>query len=71
MNYLHNNQQLFSDILNACSEDAGIIRPIIEKDYFVTLLLKKIVTKCPEVKFNDSGIGIILLKSKRTLSSSS
>lgn len=51
MNYLHNNQQLFSDILNACSEDTGIARAIIEKDYFVTLLLKNIVNKCPDVIF--------------------
>lgn len=51
MDYLHNNRQLFSDILNACAEDMGIARPIIEKDYFVTLLLKNIVNKCPEVIF--------------------
>ena len=29
----------------------GIARSIIEKDYFVTLLLKDIVNKCPEVIF--------------------
>ena len=34
MNYLHNNKQLFSDILNACSEDTGIARAILDKDYF-------------------------------------
>lgn len=51
MNYLHNNQQLFSDILNECSNDTGIARPIIEKDYYVTLLLKNIVNNCPNVIF--------------------
>lgn len=51
MKYLHNNQELFSDVLEACYNDTGIARAIIEKDYFVTLLLQKIVEKCPEVIF--------------------
>ena len=51
MEYLHNNQQLFSDVLNACSEDTGIARAILEKDYFVTLLLKNIVNKCSNIIF--------------------
>lgn len=42
---------MFSDILDACSNDMEIARAIIEKDYFVTLLLKKIVEKNTEVIF--------------------
>lgn len=51
MEYLHNNKELFSDILEACYTDTGISRAIIEKDYYVTLLLQKIVEKCPEIIF--------------------
>ena len=51
MEYLHNNKQLFIDILEACSYHMGMNRAIIEKDYYVTLLLRKIVEKCPEVIF--------------------
>ena len=40
MEYLHNNQQLFSDVLNACSEDTGIARAILEKDYCVSIPIK-------------------------------
>ncbi|MGN1181571.1 MAG: nucleotidyl transferase AbiEii/AbiGii toxin family protein [Faecalibacillus sp.] len=42
---------MFSDILEACYVDTGIPRAIIEKDYYVTLLLQKIVENCPEIIF--------------------
>lgn len=51
MEYLHNNKDLFHDILLAVREDTGIHTAIIEKDYYVTLLLKKIVEKNPEIIF--------------------
>ena len=51
MKYLHDNQTLFHDILLAVREDTGIHSAIIEKDYYVTLLLQKIVEKNPEIIF--------------------
>ena len=51
MKYLHDNQTLFHDILLAVREDTGIHSAIIEKDYYVTLLLKQIVAKNPEIIF--------------------
>lgn len=42
---------MFSDILEACYVDTDIPRAIIEKDYYVTLLLQKIVENCPEIIF--------------------
>ncbi|MCH5297693.1 MAG: nucleotidyl transferase AbiEii/AbiGii toxin family protein [Ruminococcus sp.] len=51
MESLHNNKELFHDILLAVREDTGIHPAIIEKDYYVTLLLKKIVEKNPDIIF--------------------
>ena len=51
MKYLHDNQTLFHDILLAVREETGIHSAIIEKDYYVTLLLQKIVEKNPEIIF--------------------
>jgi predicted nucleotidyltransferase component of viral defense system len=48
---LHNNKELFHDILLAVREDTGIHSAIIEKDYYVTLLLQKIVEKNLEIIF--------------------
>ena len=51
MEYLHNNKELFSDIIIAASDTLNISPAIIEKDYYVTLLLKKITEKCPDIIF--------------------
>lgn len=51
MKNLHDNQTLFHDILLAVREETGIHSAIIEKDYYVTLLLKQIVAKNPEIIF--------------------
>ena len=51
MEYLHNNKELFSDIIIAASDTLNIAPAIIEKDYYVTLLLKKITEKCPDIIF--------------------
>lgn len=44
MENLHNDKELFHDILIAIREEQGIHPAITEKDYFVTVLLKKIVS---------------------------
>lgn len=51
LKYLHDEKILFSDILEECSYETGISKAIIEKDYYVTLLLKEIVKKCPDIIF--------------------
>lgn len=51
MQNLHNNKELFSDVIIATSNALNIEPSIIEKDYYVTLLLKKINEKCPDIIF--------------------
>ena len=38
--YLHHNTELFREIIDETSERTGIARSIIEKDYYVTMILK-------------------------------
>ena len=49
--YLHNDSELFIDIIVETSAMFGIDPSIIEKDYFVTLFLKEIVNKQPDIIF--------------------
>ncbi len=51
MQNLHNNKELFSDVIIATSNALNIEPAIIEKDYYVTLLLKRINEKCPDIIF--------------------
>ena len=51
MKNLHNEVELFADVIAATSKALNIAPAIIEKDYFVTLLLKRIVEKSPEIIF--------------------
>lgn len=51
MKYLHDKKDLFLDILEECSYETGISKAIIEKDYYVTLLLKEIVERCFDIIF--------------------
>lgn len=48
---LHNDKELFEQIILRTSENMGIEAGIIEKDYFVTLFLKKIVSKQSDIIF--------------------
>lgn len=48
---LHNNNELFKQIILRTSEDTGIKAAIIEKDYYVTLFLKAIVKELPDIIF--------------------
>ncbi len=51
MKNLHDNKELFSDAIIAASAELNIAPAIIEKDYYVTLLLKQITKKCPDIIF--------------------
>lgn len=48
---LHNDASLFEQIILRVSEDTGIEASIIEKDYYVTLFLQKIVLYLPNIIF--------------------
>ena len=49
--YLHNDKDLFSDILSETSRKYNLPVEIIEKDYFVTVFLKQIVKAQPDIIF--------------------
>ena len=48
---LHNDKELFEQVVLKVSEDTGIEASIVEKDYYVTLFLKRIVELQPNVIF--------------------
>ena len=49
--YLHNNRELFEEIINEVNSQTGISQSIIEKDYYVTMILKLLHQGIPEVVF--------------------
>lgn len=48
---LHNDHSLFEQVILRVSEDSGIEASIIEKDYYVTLFLQRIVAQLPNIIF--------------------
>lgn len=48
---LHNNKDLFFEIITRTSEQFGIDKTIVEKDYYVSLLLNSLVDEIPEIVF--------------------
>lgn len=38
--FLHEDKELFREVIVATAEDLGIVVPIVEKDYYVTMILK-------------------------------
>lgn len=48
---LHNDKELFEQIVLRTAEDTGIKAAIIEKDYYVTLFLKELVDEVPNIIF--------------------
>lgn len=48
---LHNNTELFEQIVLHAAEQTGVEAGIIEKDYYVTLMLKAIARRVPNVVF--------------------
>ena len=49
--YLHNDKDLFSDILSETSRKYNLPVEIVEKDYFVTVFLKQIIKAQPDIIF--------------------
>ena len=46
--FLHNDKELFQEVIVSAAEDLGLVVPIVEKDYYVTMILKKLSIWCPE-----------------------
>ena len=49
--FLHNDKELFQEVIVSAAEDLGLVVPIVEKDYYVTMILKKLSIWCPECVF--------------------
>ena len=48
---LHHERELFEDLILRASQDSGIDTAIIEKDYYVSLLLAEIKKNVPDIIF--------------------
>ncbi len=46
--YLHNDKDLFEEVINETNTRTGIAESIIEKDYYVTMILKQLSKLAPE-----------------------
>ena len=51
MAYLHNNKDQFQDAIELAYEQTGIMPQAIEKDYYVTMLLRLLSEKMPYIVF--------------------
>ena len=50
--YLHDNKELFRDAINLAHQNTGlIIQQAIEKDYYVSMLLRLLSQKLPFIVF--------------------
>lgn len=49
--FLHNDKELFREVVISTAEDLGLVIPIVEKDYYVTMILKSLSLKCPDCVF--------------------
>ena len=58
MAWLHNNKEDFYDAINMAAEKSGIIPSAIEKDYYVTLILKEL----------SESLGFVVFKGGTSLS---
>lgn len=56
---LNENKRLFKKLILSTSEQFNIIQPFVEKDYFVTIMLKELANKIPSLLFKG---GTSLLK---------
>lgn len=49
--YLHNDKQLFEEVVSATANEIRLPIAIIEKDYYVTMILKELSKRVPECVF--------------------
>ncbi len=48
---LHKEKELFREVVISAAEKFRLAVPIVEKDYYVTMILKKLSLECPECVF--------------------
>lgn len=48
---LHNDKELFREAVISTAEELGLVVSIVEKDYYVTMILKRLSVECPECVF--------------------
>ena len=51
MEYLHHNKELFAEAINLVTHHTGISPQIVEKDYYVTMVLRLLSEKVPYIVF--------------------
>lgn len=51
MKLLHNDKKLFTQVLSVCHEKSNLSATMIEKDYYVFLLLRELMQRIPELVF--------------------
>lgn len=49
--FLHNDTQLFSEAVSATANEMQLPVAIIEKDYYVTMILRELAKRAPECVF--------------------
>lgn len=49
--YLHNDKDLFTEVITEANAQTGIAESIIEKDYYVTMILKLLAKSNPDIVF--------------------
>ena len=49
--YLHEDKTVFTDIIEQVSIDTGRASAVIEKDYYVTMILRLLALRLPNVVF--------------------
>ena len=51
MAYLHEDKELFKNAIDLASSQFGILPPIVEKDYYVTMVLRELSAHVPFIVF--------------------
>lgn len=49
--HLHEDRELFREVIISTAEELGSVVPIVEKDYYVAMLLKQLAEECPDCVF--------------------
>lgn len=53
--HLHENRNFFSEVIAETNNQTGIAQDIIEKDYYVTMILKLLSVKAPGIVFKGGA----------------
>lgn len=48
---LHHEKELFREVVISAAEELGLAIPVVEKDYYVTMLLRELAKDCPKCVF--------------------